>query len=80
LSVEKRKVDSLKQARRIEAFKEFLSLLPSSKMKTFLLKQLEKARSKPPKKNIFFLVFTVIATFLIGSIYWLLKKTKRIHY
>jgi len=80
LSAEKKKVNGSKQARRMAAFKEFLSLLPSSKMKDFLLKQLEKPKQKLSKKNIFSLVFTVMGTFLIGSIYWLLKKTKRIHY
>jgi len=80
LSAEKKKVSGLKQASRMAAFEEFLSLLPSSKMKTFLLKQLRKSQQKLPKKSLSFLVFTVIGTFLIGSIYWLLKKTKIIHY
>jgi glycosyltransferase involved in cell wall biosynthesis len=76
---EKKKINGSKQVRKMATFKELLSLLPSSKMKTFLLKQWERPK-KLPKKSIFSLVFTVIGTFLIGSIYWLLKKTKRIHY
>ena len=76
---EKKRSKDLKQVIKMATFKELLSLLPSSKMKTFLLNQWEKSE-KIPKKNIFSLISTVIGTFLIGYLYWLLKKTKTIHY
>jgi 1,2-diacylglycerol 3-alpha-glucosyltransferase len=79
LSTEKKKAN-VPQIKKMATFKELLSLLPASKMKTFLLKQLEKPRQKMPKKNIFSLILTVIATFLFGSVYQLLKKIKIVHY
>jgi len=80
LLVEKKKIDGSKNVEKMEAFKEFLLLLPSSKMKIFLLKQLERSRQKLPKKNIFPLVFTVMGTFLVGFLYRVVKKTKKLHY
>lgn len=79
LLVEKQKNKGLKQVKRMVAFKEFLSLFPSSKIRTFLLKQWEKPQNLP-KKNIFSLALTVIGTLTIGSLYWLLKKIKIVHY
>ncbi|MCX6725948.1 MAG: glycosyltransferase family 4 protein [Candidatus Shapirobacteria bacterium] len=79
LLAEKKKANGSKQIKRMVAFKEFISLFPSSKMRTFLLKQWEKPQNLS-KKNIFSLVLTVVGTFLIGSLYYLLKKIKIVHY
>ena len=77
----KKKDDQIIQENKLKTLKETLNLLTSSKIKIFLKKQLQKPKLNfQRKKNIFALIFTVIGTSLIGSLYWLLKKTKRINY
>lgn len=77
----KKKDDQIIQENKLKTLKAILALLPSSKIKIFLRKQLQKPKLNfQRKKNIFSFIFTVIGTSLIGFLYWLLKKTKRIHY
>jgi 1,2-diacylglycerol 3-alpha-glucosyltransferase len=80
--IEDKKIDDqITQKNKFKNLKEIISLLPSSKIKIFLKKKLQDPKLNFQRnKNIFSFIFTVIGTSLIGFLYWLLRKTKRIHY
>ncbi|MBM3205447.1 glycosyltransferase family 4 protein [Candidatus Shapirobacteria bacterium] len=68
-----------KQERKLKNIKEILELLPKSKFKEFLQKQIEKPYPKMEKKrNVFFFISTLGGTFLLGIAFWFLRKLKMI--
>jgi len=65
--------------KKMNNIKEILEMLPPSKFKSFFQKKVQKFGGKiSKKKNILMFVMTIIVTFFIGIVYWLLSKTKRI--
>jgi glycosyltransferase involved in cell wall biosynthesis len=71
----KNKKDVEKKSKNI---KEILDLLPPSKFKSFLQKQVERPQVKNiKKKNVWVFVITIVMTFFLGISYWFLNKFKR---
>ncbi|MCG2791094.1 MAG: hypothetical protein L6305_05010, partial [Actinomycetia bacterium] len=65
--------------KKMNNIKEILKMLPPPKFKSFLQKKVQKYGGKiSKKKNILMFIMTIISTFFIGIVYWLLSKTKRI--
>jgi len=76
---EKVAVAESKQVKRFQMVKELITLLPASKIKNFLKKQIKNPKLKiKRKKNLFFLIFTVVGTVSAGSLFWLFRQSKRI--
>lgn len=58
--------------------KAILDLLPTSKFKSFLQKQVKRPSVKNiKKKNVWTFIMTIVVTFFLGIFYWLLNKTKK---
>lgn len=75
--IDKKKIED--EVKKISKMRKILELLPSSKFKSFLQKQVQKPGVKiKPKKNVWMFAVTVAGTFLIGIAYLFLSKTKRI--
>lgn len=75
MAEKKNKEDLEKKSKNI---KEILNLLPPSKFKSFLQKQVERPQVKSiRKKNIWGFVMTIVATFFLGISYWFLNKVKK---
>lgn len=65
----------------LKKIKEILELLPTSKFKSFLKKQVQIQSPKMAnlkKKNALLFALTIFATFFLGIFYWLSNKIKRI--
>ena len=77
---EKVAVAEVKQVKRFRMAKELIALLPPSKIKKFLKKQIKnpKLEKITRKKNLFFLIFTVVGTVSVGSVFWFFRQSKRI--
>jgi hypothetical protein len=76
---EKVAVAESKQIKRFQMAKELITLLPPSKIKKFLEKQIKNPKLKiTRKKNLFFLIFAVAGTVSAGSIFWFFRQSKRV--
>jgi len=76
LMTEKKNKEDLKK--KSKNIKEILNLLPPSKFKSFLQKQVERPQVKNiKKKNVWAFIMTIVATFFLGISYWFLNKVKK---
>ncbi|MCX6724913.1 MAG: hypothetical protein NTV20_02320 [Candidatus Shapirobacteria bacterium] len=75
--IDEKKIEDEKE--KVSKIREILELLPPSKFKSFLQKQVQRPEVKiTKKKNTWMFAMTIIGTLLFGIVYWLLNKTKRI--